>query len=126
MIRERALKIVLVVSGLACLAGLYPLTGALRDGSATTINRQDQMILGIYISLGVFLLIAACNPCQHRSLILFSGWSTLTHDSIMIVQGIQYHDLRNDLLGFVTIAVIGLALIALAPAKQAQASAAGA
>ena len=48
MIRERALKVLLVLSGLACLAGLYPLTGALRDGVATTINRQDQMILGIY------------------------------------------------------------------------------
>jgi hypothetical protein len=69
MIRERALKILLVLSGLACLAGLYPLSGALRDGVATTINRQDQMILGIYISLGVFLLIAARDPREHRSLI---------------------------------------------------------
>jgi len=98
MIRERALKVLLVLSGLACLAGPYPLTGALRDGPATTINRQDQMILGIYISLGVFLLIAARNPRQHRSLILFAGWSTLTHDGVMIVQGIQFHDLRSDLL----------------------------
>jgi drug/metabolite transporter superfamily protein YnfA len=126
MIRERALKVLLVLSGLACLAGLYPLTGALRDGVATTINREDQMILGIYISLGVFLLIAVRNPSQHRSLILFAGWSTLAHDGIMIVQGIQYHNLRNDLLGFAIIAVIGLALIALTPAKQARASAAGA
>jgi hypothetical protein len=58
MIRERALKVLLVLSGLVCLAGVYPLAGALRDGVATTISRQDQMILGIYISLGVFLLIA--------------------------------------------------------------------
>ena len=120
MIRERALKVLLVLSGLACLAGLYPLAGALRDGMATTINRQDQMILGIYISLGVFLLIAARNPRQHRSLILFAGWSTLAHDGVMIVQGIQYHDLRSDLLGFAIVAVIGLALIALTPAKQAR------
>ena len=126
MIRERALKILLVLSGLACLAGLYPLIGALREGVATTINRQDQMILGIYISLGVFLLIAARDPREHRSLILFAGWSTLAHDSVMIVQGVQYHDLRGDLLGFAIIAVIGLALIALAPAKQARASSAGA
>jgi hypothetical protein len=82
------------------------------------------MILSIYISLGVFLLIAARNPREHRSLILFAGWSTLAHDAIMIVQGIQYHDLRGDLLGFSIIAVLGLALIALAPAKQARASAA--
>ena len=126
MKRERALKVLLILVGLACLAGLYPLIGALRDGVATTINRQDQMILSIYISLGVFLLIAARNPREHRSLILFAGWSTLAHDGIMIVQGIQYHDLRGDLLDFTIIAVLGLALIALAPAKQARASAAGA
>ena len=58
MTRERVLQVLLVLSGLVCLAGLYPLSGALREGPATTINRQDQMILGIYISLGVFLLIA--------------------------------------------------------------------
>jgi hypothetical protein len=126
MIRERVLQVLLVLSGSVCLAGLYPLTGALREGPATTINRQDQMILGIYISLGVFLLIAARNPRQHRSLILFAGWSTLAHDAVMIVQGIQYHDLRNDLLGFAIIAIIGLALIALTPAREARASVVGA
>ncbi len=126
MVRERALQIVLVLTGLACLAGLYPLAGALRDGVATTINRQDQMILSIYIALGVFLLIAARNPREHRSLILFAGWSTLAHDGVMIVQGIQYHDLRGDLLGFSIIAVVALALIVLAPAKQPRASAADA
>jgi hypothetical protein len=126
MLRERALEVLLVLSGLACLAGLYPLTGALRDGAATTINRRDQMILSIYISLGFFLLIAARHPRQHRSLILFAGWSTLAHDGVMIVQGIQYHDLRSDQLGFAIIAVVGLALIVLTPAKQVRASAAGA
>jgi hypothetical protein len=123
MIRERALQVLLVLSGLACLAGLYPLSGALRDGTATTINRQDQMILGIYISLGVFLLIAARRPQEHRSLILFAGWSTLAHDGVMIVQGVQYHDLRGDLLGYVIIAVVGIALIALTPVKQPRTSA---
>jgi drug/metabolite transporter superfamily protein YnfA len=125
MTRERTLRILLVLAGLACMAGLYPLIGALRDGAASSINRQDQMILGIYIALGVFLLIAARNPSEHRSLILFAGWSTLAHDSVMIVQGIQRHDLRGDLLGFAIVAIIGLALIALTPAKQQGASAAG-
>ena len=44
----------------------------------------------------------------------------------MIVQGIQYHDLRDDLVGYAILAVIGLALIALTPAKQARVSAAAA
>ena len=80
------------------------------------------MILSIYIALGVFLLIAAREPSEHRSLILFAGWSTLAHDGVMIVQGIQYHDLRGDLIGFAIIGVIGLALIALTPAKRPRAS----
>jgi len=113
--RQRALQILMVVAGIACLVGLYPLTGALRDGMASDINRQDQMILGIYIVLGLFLLSAARKPRSHRSLILFAGWSTLAHDSVMIVQGIQYHDLRADLAGYTAIAVVGLALIALSP-----------
>jgi FtsH-binding integral membrane protein len=115
MMRQRALQIVLALAGLACLAGLYPLAGALRDGVASTINRQDQMILGIYIVLGVFLLNAARNPRDHRSLILFAGWSTVAHDTVMIVQGIQFHDLRADLVGYTIIAVVALALIAMAP-----------
>ena len=123
MIRERALQILLLFVGLACLAGLYPLAGALRAGSGSSISRPDQMILSIYISLGVFLLMAVRKPREHRSLILFAGWSTLAHDGIMIVQGIQYHDLRGDLPGYSIIAVVGIALIALAPAKQLRASA---
>jgi hypothetical protein len=126
MIRERALQIVLLFTGLACVAGLYPLSGALRDGVASTINRQDQMILSIYIALGVFLLMAVRKPREHRSLILFAGWSTLVHDGVMIVQGVQHHDLRGDLLGFSIIVIIGLVLIALTPSKQPRASAAGA
>jgi len=120
MTRQHALKILLTLSGLACLAGLYPLMGALRDGVASTINRQDQMILGIYVMLGVFLLIAARNPRNHRSLILFAGWSSLAHDTVMIVQGFQYHDLRADVAGYTLIAVTGLAFIALAPARNAE------
>ncbi len=126
MIRERALQVLLLLTGLTCLAGIYPLSGALRDGVASTINPQDQMILSIYIALGVFLLLAVRRPREHRSLILFAGWSTLAHDGVMIVQGIQRHDLRGDLLGFSIIAIIGLLLIVLAPARQPRASGAAA
>ncbi len=117
MVRERVLQVLLLFTGLACVAGIYPLSGALRDGVTSTINRQDQMILSIYISLGVFLLMAVRNPRQHRSLILFAGWSTLAHDGVMIAQGIQHHDLRGDLVGFSIVAVIGVVLIALCPLR---------
>jgi hypothetical protein len=118
MKRQRALQVLLALSGLACLAGLYPLTGALRDGAASSIVRQDQMILSIYIVLGVFLLRAVRSPSDHRSLILFAAWSTIAHDTVMIVQGVQYHNLRDDLVAFVIIAVIGIAVVVLAPPRQ--------
>jgi hypothetical protein len=126
MIRERALQILLLFTGLACVAGLYPLGGALRDGANSSINRQDQMILSIYIALGVFLLMAVRRPVEHRSLILFAGWSTLAHDGVMIAQGMQHHDLPPDLVAFTIIGVIGLLLIALSPARRAKSSAAAA
>ena len=118
MKRQRALQVLLALLGFGCLAGLYPLLGALRDGVASTINRQDQMILGIYIALGAFLLHAVPSPSDHRSLILFAGWSTIAHDSVMIIQGVQHHDLQGDLIGFAILALVGIALVALAPPKQ--------
>jgi hypothetical protein len=126
MWRQRALQIFLVLAGAACVLGVYPLAGALRDGAASTINRQDQMILGIYIVLGFFLLLAARNPSKHRSLILFAGWSTLAHDAVMIVQGIQHNDLGGDIVAFAVIAVIGVVLVGLTLAMRPLPSLSGA
>src|ERR1700760_1317554 len=98
MMRQRALQVLLALVGAACLATLYPLAGALRDGAASTINVQDQMIMSIYFVLGVFLLIAVRNPNQHRSFILFAGWSTLAHDGVMVVQGLERHGLHGDVV----------------------------
>ncbi|NIQ56308.1 MAG: hypothetical protein GWN71_23920, partial [Gammaproteobacteria bacterium] len=49
----------------------------------------EQMILGVYVTLGVFLLVAARAPREHRSLILFAGWSSLVHAGIMGLQAIR-------------------------------------
>jgi len=117
---QRALRSILVLAGLACIAGLFPLVGAFRAGTGSAINRQDQMILGVYVVLGAFLLSAARRPSDHRSLILFAAWSTLAHDAVMITQGIQFHDLRNDVWAYSIIASIGLILLALAPPSRAR------
>jgi hypothetical protein len=115
--RQRALQVVLVLVGLTCLAGLYPLVSALLDGPKSDIVPQDQMILSIYISLGVFLLMAVRNPAAHRSLILFAAWGTLAHDAVMVIQQLQRGS-RGDLPAFAFIALLCMVLIALAPAKQ--------
>jgi len=47
-----------------------------------------QMIVGIYATLGIFLILAANNPAEHRSLIAFTIWSSVVHAVIMAVQAV--------------------------------------
>src|SRR5713226_6634672 len=123
MNRERALKIVLVVVGLLFSATVYPLTMFL--WSEATLA----MMLSLYVTLGIFLLLAARNPSANRSLIAFTAWSSFAHAAVMAVQSVRDVNERGHLLGGVAgFVIIGVALIALAPAKQSveRVSAAGA
>jgi drug/metabolite transporter superfamily protein YnfA len=112
MIRERALKVVMVLVGLIFLAGVYPLTMFLSREPALA------MMLSLYVTLGVFLLLAVRNPSANRSLIAFTAWSSFAHAAVMAVQAYQKMIERGELLGVAALVVIGVALIALAPAKQ--------
>lgn len=49
----------------------------------------EQMILGIYATLGIFLIRAAKNPDRHLSLIWFTAWSSLVHGGIMAFQALS-------------------------------------
>jgi drug/metabolite transporter superfamily protein YnfA len=120
MIRERALKAVLAVAGLLFLAGIYPLTIFFRSEAALA------MMLSLYVTLGIFLLIAARNPSANRSLIAFTAWSSFAHAAVMAMQAFRNVIPRGELLGVAALFVIGGALIVLAPAKRERASAAGA
>jgi uncharacterized membrane protein HdeD (DUF308 family) len=127
MNRERALKIVLVLVGLLFLAGVYPVTDSLWHANQREYNVV--MMLSLYVALGVFLLIAVRNPSANRSLIAFTAWSSFAHAAVMAAMAFQRADERRELLIAVALlGVIGVALIALAPAKPLteRASAAGA
>ena len=117
MNRERALKIALVLVGLLFLAGAYPLTTSLWHGDAS-VSEGDKMMLSLYVTLGVFVLLAARKPSANRSLIAFTAWSSFAHAVVMTALGFQIASERRDFLfGSAVLAVIGVALIALAPAK---------
>ncbi|MGA8622541.1 MAG: DUF6632 domain-containing protein [Candidatus Sulfotelmatobacter sp.] len=121
MNRERVLKAVLVVVGLIFLLGVYPSMMLWPSGWRWQPNQPEyeQMILGVYATLGIFLLLAARNPSANRSLIAFTAWSSLVHAVIMAVQAFQNASERGHLLGDVpALIIVGVALIALAPAKQ--------
>ena len=119
MTRERALKALLILVGLALIAGIYPLSGALLHPHQTDISLGDQMILGIYFPIGIFLLLAVRNPTENRTLILCFAWSTLAHMAVMMWQAYQAGSVRGDLPPLGLITVICLVLLLLAPAKHA-------
>jgi hypothetical protein len=83
MNRERALKILLAVVGLFFVAGTYPLVTSMLHPKQSDF--PDQMLLSIYVTLGIFLLLAVRNPSAHRSLIAFTGWSSLALVGIICV-----------------------------------------
>jgi len=73
-------------------------------------------VFSLYATLGVFLLLAVRNPAGHRSLILFTAWSSLAHAVVMGYQGMRGMVARGELIGVGVLLVIGVALLALAPA----------
>src|SRR5215472_11586902 len=121
MRREPALKVVLVVVGLIFCGLVYPLMVFWRQDPALA------MMLSVYVTLGIFLLMAARDPSAHRSLIAFTAWSSFAHAGVMAVQASRNVIPHGELMGVVVLAVVGLILIALAPRKRPleRASAAG-
>jgi hypothetical protein len=112
MNRAVALKIVLALVGLLFLASAYPLIMFVRQDPALS------MMFSLYVTLGVFLLLAIRNPLASRSLIAFAAWSSFAHAAVMGTQAMRNMISRGELVGVAVLVVIGLALVALAPAKQ--------
>lgn len=116
MHREGALRVVLVIIGLLFSATVYPLILSLWEAKQA---EYGPMMLSLYVTLGIFLLLAARNPAAHRSLIGFAAWSSFAHAAVMVAQSIRDVGERGHLLGGSALfVVIGIALVALAPAKQ--------
>ncbi len=59
----------------------------------------EQMIMGVYVTLGVFLVRAAKDPMANASLIYFTIWSSIVHASIMLVQAIVDETETANLVG---------------------------
>ena len=119
MIRERVLKIVLVLVGLVFSAGIYPLVTSVRDGWQANKESALPMMLSLYVTLGVFLLVATRNPSENRSVIAFAAWSSFAHGAVMAVMSAHLPNERRELLiGAAVFGAIGAALIVLAPTKK--------
>ena len=116
--RVRYLRVVLVVVGLIFIFGIYTLGVVWPSGWAWGHGHSHylMMILGVYATLGVFLLLASKNPAAHTSLIWFTVWSSLVHAVIMAVQALTDGAERGHLIGDVpALLVVAIILAALTP-----------
>jgi uncharacterized membrane protein YhdT len=119
MWRQRALKVVLVVVGLLFSAGVYPLITSVRSGWQA--NKEDSLPMGLslYVTMGIFLLVAARNPSANRGVIVFAAWLNIAHAAVMTVMAVHLPNERQGLLiASAVFACIGAVLMWLAPAKQ--------
>lgn len=115
----RSLQVALITIGILFIAGLFPLTVIWPSGWAWHMGSQSmylQMILGIYGTLGAFLIVAARNPLRHLSVIWFTVWSSVVHGVIMTAQALAYPEHRGHLLGDVpALLLIAMVLVFLTP-----------
>ena len=117
--RLKILRVALIVFGLIFLVGVYPMMMALWPSGWRWQPNQpeyEQMILGVYATLGIFLLIASRNPLRHGSLIWFTVWSSLVHGGIMAVQAMNMPTEHGHLLGDVpALILVAVVLTVLMP-----------
>src|SRR5580704_17704433 len=112
MNREAALKIVLGLVGVLFVLLTYPMLIFARQDPALS------MMFSLYVTLGVFLLLAIRNPSANRSLIAFTAWSSFAHAIVMGTQAMRDMISRGELTGVVVLIVIGGALLGLAPRRS--------
>ena len=114
MTRMKLLQIALAVFGVVfCLvyplAIVWPSGWAWHDGPPGA-SFYFMMIVGIYATLGIFLIRASRDPMAHRSLIDFTIWSSVVHALIMAVQsygpGAHMGHLLGDVPGLLLVAAV--------------------
>lgn len=117
--RESLLKWALVVSGVGFLL-VYPLAIVWPSGwswhqGAPYQSQYLMMIIGIYATLGVFLIRASRRPQENLSLIWFTIWSSVVHAGIMAVQSVtgagHLGHLVGDVPALVLIAIVLAVLV---------------
>ena len=121
------LRIALVAAGLVAILAVYPLMLLWPAGFRWNPpqSEYDQMIVGLYATLGVFLLRAARDPLRHLSLIWFAVWSSVVHAGVMAVQAWRAPDERAHFAGDIAL-LLGLALVLGVLTARATAADAGA
>jgi hypothetical protein len=125
--RIKYLRLALRLAGLTCIVGIYTLVviwpsgWSWHTGHSYYMPHYLQMLLGVYATLGVFLLAASRNPLAHLSLIWFTVWSSVVHSGIMAVQSLANPEHMAHLWGDVPALLVVAGVLALLTPRGAAA-----
>jgi hypothetical protein len=121
--RTKYLRTALLLVGVIFIVGIYTFTIIWPSGWSWHSGQSHylQMILGVYATLGVFLLVASRNPLAHLSLIWFTVWSSVVHAGIMAAQSLANPEHRGHLWGDVPALLVVAAVLALLTPRRAAA-----
>ena len=122
--RIKYLRIALRLMGVTFIFGIYTLTLLWPSGwswhTGHHIPHYLQMILGVYATLGIFLLFASRNPLAHLSLIWFTVWSSVVHAVVMGAQALTNPEQIAHLWGDVpALFLVAILLALLTPGRAA-------
>jgi hypothetical protein len=78
------------------------------------------MFLSFFIPVGIFLLVAARRPSEHRSMIALAAWWNIAHGVVMAIQTVEAraHAVPRSFTDVIVVIVMGVVLLALLPAKR--------
>lgn len=126
---DRTLSGALVAVGLVFIFGIWPLMIVWPSGWSWHPAQGEfmGMMIGIYATLGVFLLLAARRPREYVGLIWFAVWSSIVHGVIMGVQAVGDPEDFGHLYGDVpALLIVGAVLAFLTRRATSRAADAGA
>src|SRR5215467_9520606 len=119
LVRIKYLRVALRLVGLIFIFGIYTFSIVWPSGWVWHTGHNShylQMILGVYATLGVFLLNASRNPLANLSLIWFTVWSSVVHSGVMAIQALTNPDQIGHLWGDVpALLVVAVVLAFLTP-----------
>ena len=117
--RRKVHQVALVVTGAVALL-LYPLMRLWPAGWKWEPGQHEyeQMMVAIYATLGIFLILAARRPEEHRSLVWFTVWSSVVHGAVMAVQALADPSEHGHLVGDVPALFLAAIVLALSAPRN--------
>jgi low temperature requirement protein LtrA len=120
---KRIRQVTLALLGLFYVGLLYPLYTDLSHSKWLIEMHNEEcepMFLTFFVTLGVFLLLAASNPMKYRLVVAFAAWHSLAHSATMLIQTVEAysHGVQRDYRDVILFGIIGIVVLVIVPSKE--------